>query len=57
LAEATEDLGTGDRGMSDDSDSPVFMRVFLSYGKKIDGILLTCFPLRCLIWMGLILRH
>ena len=43
--------------MSNDSDSPVFMRVFLLYCEKIDGILFACFPLRCLIWMGLILRH
>lgn len=57
MAQAAEDVGTGDRGMSNDQDSPVFMRVFLLYGEKIDGILLACFPLRCLIWMGLILRH
>ena len=43
--------------MSNDYDSPVFMRVFLPYSEEIDGILLACFPLRCLIWMGLILRR
>lgn len=57
MAQATEDVDAGDRGMSNDSDSPVFMRVFLRYYEEIDGILLACFPLRCLIWMRLILQR
>ena len=43
--------------MSDDEDSPVFMRVLLLHSDQIDGILIACFPLRCLISMGLIPRR
>ena len=42
--------------MSNDEDSPVFMRVLLMHLYQIDGILLPCFPLRCLILMGSILK-
>jgi hypothetical protein len=42
--------------MSDDDDSPVFMRVLLLHSDRIDGILIAWFPLRCLTSMGLILR-
>jgi hypothetical protein len=43
--------------MINDPDSPVFMRVFLRYCEEIDGILLACFPLRCLTLMRLILQR
>ena len=43
--------------MSDDDDSPVFIRVLLLHSDEIDGILKPCFPLRCLISMGLIPRR
>jgi hypothetical protein len=34
----------------------VFMRVLWMHSHQIDGILLPCFPLRCLILMGSILK-
>ena len=43
--------------MSNDEDSPVFMRVLLLHADEINGILEPCFPLRCLISMGLIPRR
>lgn len=43
--------------MSNDEDSSVFMRVLLMHSHQIDGILLPCFLLRCLISMGLIPRR
>ena len=43
--------------MIDDEDSPVFMRVLWMHSDQIDGILLPCSPLRCLISMGSILRR
>ncbi len=42
--------------MSDHEDSPVFMRVLLLHSDEIDGILIACFLLLFLIWMGSILR-
>jgi hypothetical protein len=42
--------------VSNNEDSPVFMRVFLLHSDEIDGILIALFPLRCQISMGLILR-
>ena len=56
LAKAAEDLDARDSCMSNDEDSPVFMRVFLLHSDEIDGILIAWFPLRCQISMGLILR-
>jgi hypothetical protein len=48
LAQAPEDLDAGDRGMSDDEDSPVFMRLLLLlHFYSADGILHACFLLRC----------
>jgi hypothetical protein len=43
--------------MSNDEDSPVFMRVFLLRSVEVDDILLAWFPLRCLISMGSIPRR
>jgi hypothetical protein len=43
--------------MSDDEDSPLFMPLLVLYSVAIDGILIACFPLRCLISMGLIPRR
>jgi hypothetical protein len=57
LAQASEDVDATDRRMSNDEDSPVFMRVLLPHSDVIDGILEPCFPLRCLISMGLIPRR
>jgi len=41
----------------DYADSPVFMQVLLMHSHPIDGILLPCFPLRCLILMGSITKR
>jgi len=49
-------MDTGDRGVSNDKDSPVFMRVLQLHSDAIDGVLIACFLLRCLISMGLIPR-
>jgi hypothetical protein len=57
LAQTAADLDTTDRRMSNDEDSSVFMLVLLMHSYQIDGILLPCFPLRCLISMGSILRR
>ena len=57
LAQTAAHLDTADRRMSNDEDSPMFMRVLLMHSHQIDGILLPCFPLRCLISMGSILRR
>jgi hypothetical protein len=43
--------------MSNDDDSPLFMRVLLLHSAESSGILKPCFPLRCRILMGLIKRH
>jgi hypothetical protein len=43
--------------MSDDEDSSLFIRLLVLYSAAIDGILIACFPLRCLISMGLIPRR
>ena len=43
--------------MSDDEGSPVFMQVLLLHRDPIDGILIACFPLRCLISTDLIPRR
>jgi hypothetical protein len=43
--------------VSDDEGSPVFMRVLLLHRDQIDGILIACFRLRCLISTGLIPRR
>ena len=43
--------------MSNDEDSPVFMRFFLRHLDEIDGILKACFRLRCLTLMRLIPRR
>jgi hypothetical protein len=42
--------------MSNEADSPVFMRVLWLHSDRIDGIILACFPHRFLISMGLIPR-
>src|SRR2546423_1381 len=56
LAAPAADVDTGDRGMSNDEDSPVFMRVSsLLHSDFADGILDPCFLLRCPIWMRLTL--
>lgn len=43
--------------MSNHEGSPVFMRVLLLHSDEIDGILVACFPLPCLIWMDSIPRR
>jgi hypothetical protein len=43
--------------VSDDEGSFVFMRLLLLHPDQIDGILIACFRLRCLISMGLIPRR
>jgi hypothetical protein len=44
--------------MSNDEDSPVFMRVSsLLHSDCADGILDLCFLLRCQIWMRLTLKR
>ena len=43
--------------MSNDEDSPVFMRVLLLHSDDIDGILIACFPPLFLISMGSIPRR
>ncbi len=44
--------------MSNDEDSPVFMRLSsLLHFDCLDGILDPCFPLRCPIWMRSILKR
>jgi hypothetical protein len=43
--------------MSDDEGSPVFMRVLLLHRDPINGILIACFRLPCLISTGLTLRR
>jgi hypothetical protein len=50
-------MDTSDRGVSDEADSSLFMRLFLLHSDEIDGILIACFPLRCLIWMDSIPRR
>jgi len=58
LAQAAEDLDAGSRGMSNDEDSPVFMRLSsLLHSDCADGILDPCFLLRCPIWMRSILKR
>ena len=43
--------------MSNDEDSPVFMRVLVLHSDDIDGILIACFPPLFLISMGSISRR
>ena len=57
LAQTAADVDTGDRRMSNDEDSPVFMRVLLLHSDDIDGILIACFPPLFLISMGSIPRR
>lgn len=54
LAQTSEEVDTANRRMSNDEDSPVFMRFFLLHLDEIDGILNACFRLRCLTLMRLI---
>jgi hypothetical protein len=50
-------MDTGDSRVSDDAGSLVFMRFLLLHTDQIDGILIACFRLRCLISTGLIPRR
>ena len=56
LAPAAEDLDSGDRGVIDMRDSPLFMHLLLMHSDFVDGILCPWMPLSCRILMASIER-
>ena len=57
LAQAAENLGAADRGLSYTRDSPVFMRLLLMHSDLSYGILHLWMPLSCRISIHLMWKR